>query len=202
MDIRKLRTFVNLAHTLNYTETAAALFTTQATVSKHILSMEKELETQLFVRAHRTITLTPAGTTVLQYARNILNNYDEMTRQLNVDRDVANQTLNIRAIPSVSDYRALGMITEFQRANPDIELHFTEGESYALLPSLDDGTSDIVFLRTFVDHQTDYAMITGEVDHFVAVVPDTSELATAKHISVSQLRGQNFFDAGQGNQPL
>ncbi|WP_462399734.1 LysR family transcriptional regulator [Lacticaseibacillus pantheris] len=197
MDIRKLRTFVNLAHTLNYTETAAALFTTQATVSKHIISMEKELETQLFIRAHRTIELTPAGNTVLKYAREILTSYDEMARQLSTDRNTANQTLTIRAIPSVSNYRALGLITEFQRANPDIELHFTEGESYALLPSLDDGHSDIVFMRTFVEHQTEYDMITGEVDRFVAVVPDTSTLAHQSHINVSQLRGQNFLMLGK-----
>lgn len=45
MDIRKLATFVDLADTLNYTETASRLFTTQATISKQIKSLEVALDT-------------------------------------------------------------------------------------------------------------------------------------------------------------
>ncbi|WP_054736471.1 helix-turn-helix domain-containing protein [Secundilactobacillus similis] len=58
MDVTKLNTFVDLAETLNYTQTAARLFTTQATVSKQILALEKELDTTLVDRSHRQIELT------------------------------------------------------------------------------------------------------------------------------------------------
>ena len=61
MDIHKFEVFLDLAKTLSYTETAERLFTTQGNISKQILALEKELDTKLFERSHRTIKLTEAG---------------------------------------------------------------------------------------------------------------------------------------------
>ncbi|WP_442760814.1 LysR family transcriptional regulator [Paucilactobacillus nenjiangensis] len=41
MDIQKLKAFVELTETNSYTETAEHLFSTQATISKQIMSLEK-----------------------------------------------------------------------------------------------------------------------------------------------------------------
>lgn len=48
MDFQKLQLFVDLAETLNYSDTAAENFTTQSNVSKKITALEKELDSQLF----------------------------------------------------------------------------------------------------------------------------------------------------------
>ena len=41
MEINKLRAFVDLAKTLNFSETAENLYTSQSTISKQIKSLEK-----------------------------------------------------------------------------------------------------------------------------------------------------------------
>lgn len=61
MDIQKLKAFVELTETNSYTETAEHLFSTQATISKQIMSLEKELGIKLFSREHRTIEITDVG---------------------------------------------------------------------------------------------------------------------------------------------
>lgn len=58
MDLHKLEVFLNLTQTLNYTDTAENLFTTQGNISKQVKSLEKELDVILFKREHRQITLT------------------------------------------------------------------------------------------------------------------------------------------------
>lgn len=70
MDIHKLEAFVVLAETLTYTETAERQFTTQGNISKQIISLEKELEVELFERSHRKIALTHAGRLTLPFEKN------------------------------------------------------------------------------------------------------------------------------------
>ncbi|WP_137602033.1 LysR family transcriptional regulator [Paucilactobacillus nenjiangensis] len=82
MDIQKLKAFVELTETNSYTETAEHLFTTQATISKQIMSLEKELGIKLFSREHRTIEITDEGELVLEYAKQIVALKDEMYEKI------------------------------------------------------------------------------------------------------------------------
>ena len=61
MNEQKIRVFLSLANTLNFTETANELFITQQAVSKHISQMEEHLGFRLFVRSTHNVQLTPAG---------------------------------------------------------------------------------------------------------------------------------------------
>lgn len=82
MEIIKLRTLVTLAETGNFSRSAELLATSQSNVSKHILSLEKELNAPLFDRSHRQIILTEAGNRLLPYAQAILAQYDAMVQAL------------------------------------------------------------------------------------------------------------------------
>ena len=74
-----LRTFENVLLYASITEAARRGFLSQQTVSKRIVSLEKELGCELI---HRTtpITPTPAGKVLLRYSGTILNEYDRMSR--------------------------------------------------------------------------------------------------------------------------
>ena len=56
-----LSTFESAARLGSFTLAAAELGVTQAAVSQQIKVLEQELNTPLFLRAHRRVTLTPAG---------------------------------------------------------------------------------------------------------------------------------------------
>ena len=58
MEINKLKTFVELASTLSFSETAANLFINQSSVSKQIKSLERELNCELFIRSKRQVRMT------------------------------------------------------------------------------------------------------------------------------------------------
>jgi DNA-binding transcriptional LysR family regulator len=61
LDETKIKCFLSLAETLNFTNTAKTLFMSQQAVSKNIAHLEKDLGFPLFVRSSRLVVLTKEG---------------------------------------------------------------------------------------------------------------------------------------------
>ncbi|WP_201330456.1 LysR family transcriptional regulator, partial [Lactobacillus nasalidis] len=70
--MEKIQTFVSLAGTLSFSQTADDLYTSQSTVSKHIAALEKELGMKLFDRSSRQVSLTKEGEYLLPFARQVV----------------------------------------------------------------------------------------------------------------------------------
>ena len=62
MKLTQMEYFLAVAHHLNYTAAARALYLSQPALSKQISLLENELGIQLFERSSRNVRLTPAGT--------------------------------------------------------------------------------------------------------------------------------------------
>jgi DNA-binding transcriptional LysR family regulator len=69
----QLEAFVAVAEELHFGAAAARLSMTQPPLSRQIQMLEKELQSQLFERTSRKVTLTVAGQTLLPRARQILD---------------------------------------------------------------------------------------------------------------------------------
>jgi DNA-binding transcriptional LysR family regulator len=67
----KLRVFRVVADSLNFRRAAEELHLTQPAITSQIKTLEESLGLALFDRIGRDINLTPAGTTLLQYVRQI-----------------------------------------------------------------------------------------------------------------------------------
>lgn len=72
MNTQQLESFIQVAENLNFARAAEALNITQSAVSRQISSLEEELGTRLFNRSTRTVSLTPAGISFLEDAKDIL----------------------------------------------------------------------------------------------------------------------------------
>ena len=62
-----------LAECLNFSAAAKELYVSQPTLSKHIISFEKELRLSLFERTGSAMRLTEAGNALLPFAYKILD---------------------------------------------------------------------------------------------------------------------------------
>ena len=69
MDIENLETFIEVAETRSFSQSAKILSLTQPAVSKRIASLESALSTRLFDRVGRTVHLTEAGRILLPSAK-------------------------------------------------------------------------------------------------------------------------------------
>ncbi len=102
MDTNKLRTFLDLADTLSFSETAENLYTTQSSISKQIKSLEKELDTTLFIRNNRHVKLSEAGKAILDNVKGMLAQEDELWLTLERYRQHNKSLIKMAVIPTFS----------------------------------------------------------------------------------------------------
>lgn len=196
MEIHKFEIFLSLASTLNYSETAVKMYTTQSNISKQILALEKDLGVSLFVRAHRKINLTPAENILIPYARKLLHDYEAMQIKLEDYKDEQNLTLQLRTIPTMPNYLSFTYVSEFFQKHPEVHLILKEEESNRLLTSLRQDQCDLIFARTFNFVEDGFERIVTERDKFVAVLPSSHPLAKEKQLDIKQLSTERFLLLG------
>ena len=68
MNLKQLEAFVEVAQSGSFSKAAKKLFLTQPTISAHIASLEKELDTRVFVRNTKEVSLSPEGQKLYTYA--------------------------------------------------------------------------------------------------------------------------------------
>lgn len=196
MDLHKLKIFVDLSKTLNYTDTAENLFTTQGNISKQVIALEKELGVSLFKRAHRKIELTPQGEIALPYAKKMIAEYTDLQNSLNEFQAAKNLTIEMHTIPTMPSYESFTLITKFLQKHPEVHMQLQEEESYNLVTSLKAGKCEIIFARTFDFDDSDLERIVMEADDFVAVLPKQHPLASEKKLNLAQLKNDQFMILG------
>lgn len=138
------KTFIVLAETKNFSKTAEKLNIVQSTVSNRILELEKYLNTDLFNRTNKTVTLTQAGLNFLPYAKRITAIEEEGLRTIN---DL-NFTDNLRIGTVHSLY--LGYIKnaaqKFMTLRPNTSIEIIINHTPVLLEMLSDTLIDIGFV--------------------------------------------------------
>ena len=200
MNIDRFKYFLSLSKTLNFTETAEEFYTTQSNVSKQIIHLEKELDTTLFIREHRSISLSPAGKALLPYASKLLEDYNDLEHALLPYQNSKNTTLRISGIPVMMNYNITELISRFHKNYPDTLMHIAEIESINLLKTVDEGQCDLAYMRIFEINTEKYEKLTVEYDSFVAVLPKSHPLATKNQINLSELKEEHFYQLDNHTQ--
>jgi DNA-binding transcriptional LysR family regulator len=71
LDSRSLELFLAVAETLSFRQAAESLHMTQPPLSRAIRELEERVGARLFERSTQSVTLTPAGHSLLPYARDV-----------------------------------------------------------------------------------------------------------------------------------
>ncbi|MGN1407627.1 LysR family transcriptional regulator [Lactobacillus sp.] len=193
MEISKLQTFVSLAKTLSFSQSADELFLTQGTVSKQIASLEKELGLKLFARNNRSVRLTKAGHCLLPYAQQEIAIYQELLDQADQCRQEEENSLELYAIPTMTNYRFFKLATQFLHQHPEVDLNFHEDESVNLKHELRH-PQDLLFIRKWhEDFNPGDEYLAFEADPLVVLVSDHSRFALKNFVSLTDLKYENFL---------
>ena len=115
-----LRTFEAAGRYRSFALAAQELNISPPAVSQQIRQLEAYLDTPLFVRHHRKLSLTGTGQAYLDGVREALERLDAVTDQLFPDR--SDQIVTIRCTPSVAMLWLVPNLADFHQGNPDIEL--------------------------------------------------------------------------------
>lgn len=195
MDQQKLRLFLDLTETLNYTETAERNYMTQGNVSKKINALEKELQVPLFDRKNRQIQLTEEGQLLLPAIRRIVEDYQALADTLTDYREKKERVLTVHTIPTMPNYLAFNHLTAFLKQHPEVHLNLKESEEMAL-GAFEIEKNTVYFFRS-MSQSVEKNAIPTEKDRFVAVLPKKHPLVDQAPINLAALAQENFLILGQ-----
>lgn len=143
MSILGLTYFLTAAEELNFSRAAEKLYISQQTLSGHIQRLEEHYGVELF-RRKPTLRLTPAGETMLFYARQMLGAEHRMTAQF---ADIVSQCRgHLRLGMSRQRTQALfcGIWSRFHAENPNISVYLKDANTEVLLEQLRGDALDLV----------------------------------------------------------
>ena len=194
MEFRELKTFQVVASLLSFNKAANVLHFAQSTVSAQIRSLENSLGKELFHRAGKTISLTPAGVKLLDYTQRLVNIEKEIQSVLgNLDDKYG--ILTIKTPQSISTYFFPDLIKEFQIIFPKIGFDIDWCTSFNLVELFNSGTIDLAFLIT--DNYKDKNLQIEELTEIklILVAHPEDELLKNKRVTIKDLNGKTLIYA-------
>ena len=142
------RVFKEVAEVGNITAAAQALYISQSAVSQSIKQLESDLQTRLFSRNSRGVTLTAEGKMLYEYVRSAMGLLETGEEKLSQTRELQMGQLVIGASDTVTSQFLLPYLDSFHRDHPAIHIQIISGRSHKVLGLLRSGKVDIAFAST------------------------------------------------------
>jgi LysR family nitrogen assimilation transcriptional regulator len=146
LDIRELRSFLQVARAGSFSRAATELYIAQPALSRQIAKLETEIGASLFTRHGRGVRLTAAGARLLERAEMITQMVSETGDLVRASVDEERGHLAIGLPPAISLLIGVELIRAFQERWPLVSLHVREGLSSSLQEWVLDRRVDIAVL--------------------------------------------------------
>jgi len=140
----QLRTFLAVADEGSVRAAAEARFVTQPAVSAVLAALRRELGVDLVERQGRGLRLTPAGTVLARYARDVLGLLAEAAVATRAEADPASAPLRIAAVTTAGESFVPRWLGSFLDARPVTEVSLEVGNRSLVWDHLERRRVDLV----------------------------------------------------------
>jgi molybdate transport repressor ModE-like protein len=197
LDPRRLRALREVEARGSIAAAAEALGYTASAVSQSIAAMERYLGLQLLERTSRGVTLTPAGTRLVEHADVILSHLDAAEREARELRTQdAEISLTLATFASGVDL-VVRAASELAQTRPNTELRIVEADPGYSLPELRSGNVDVALTYANDGLPTAAPAWMEEIklltEPVLAILPERHPLARRKSIRLAELGGERFI---------
>ena len=201
MDIIQVRHFMAVAETLNFRKAARRLDISQSSVSRQIGILEQELETKLFIRTNRSVTLTDEGSALLPYAQDILSAVESAEFLMKRFKQGTKGHLSISAV-STSSTILTDCLGIFFKKYPSIVVDVALNIGKDQVAAMTGNKYDFHFAHIDMlpaDDRLDW--IVTHKDHMVLVVPKGHRLTNGR-FDFARLADERFLISVEPGSPL
>jgi LysR family transcriptional regulator, hydrogen peroxide-inducible genes activator len=153
MNLRDLKYIIAVAETRHFGKAAARCFISQPTLSGQIKKLEEELGVAIFERTQRSVEVTPVGETILEHARQIMEQAEIIEQLAQAQQDPLAGPLRVGAIPTLSPYLMPLILLPLKQQHPQMKLVLSEELTDSLLARLRNHEIDAALLATPVQEQ-------------------------------------------------
>lgn len=138
-----LKYFDEVARQGSIRKAAGALNLSATTVNRKILNTENRLGVRLLHRSAGGISLTNAGSVVLEHCRKTLFDFDRINLVIDDIRDLRTGHVSIMALDSIALGVMPDVIGPFTNTYPEVTFSVSTGEPYEIPKAVVDGVIDI-----------------------------------------------------------
>lgn len=151
MNLKQLEAFVRVAETKSFSTAAKMLFLTQPTVSAHIASLERELNTCLLIRNTKGVALSDAGKELYAYAEQMLELEQKIRERFGLTGRQSGSVLRIAASTIPSQYLLPDIMARFRKEYPEEQLKLFETDSSGVVEMILSHKADVGFTGTVLE---------------------------------------------------
>jgi LysR family cys regulon transcriptional activator len=172
----------------NLTEVAAALFTAQSGVSKHIKDLEDELGVELFVRrGKRLLGLTEPGKELVVIVERMLLDARNLKGLAEQFSGADHGRLTIATTHTQARYALPPVIARFKQDFPRVHLVLLQGSPTEIVSLLQSGEADIGIATEALEGIETFATLAFYQWHHAVVVPQDHALAARPDLTLEAL---------------
>jgi LysR family hydrogen peroxide-inducible transcriptional activator len=172
----------------HFGKAADACFVSQPALSSQIRELERRLGVTLFERGNRKVLPTSVGATVIERARGVLRDMDELVGAARLDPAELRGPLAVGVIPTMAPYLLPRLLPVLTAAHRGVELHLHELKTSEILRLLRDGGLDLGLLALPVTAD-DLVQVPLAEDPFVLALPENHRLAGTGPLPLEAVAG-------------
>lgn len=195
MQFRLMRNFITVAQELHMHRAAERLNMAQPALSQQIKSLEQQLGVSLFSRAHRRLTLTPAGEAFLQKARMALEMADRAVLEARRTARGEQGVLNLGYVSSAMFNEKLpAILRQLHTRWPDIRVSLTSGDVQTLYEAVQHYHLDIAAIRAPLATPPDELVVRPLFNEKTKLaLSDQHPLANSTALTLASLKNENWI---------
>lgn len=192
MELDTIRSFLAVADGSTVTDVAERSHRTQPAVSRALARLEREVGSQLFQRAGRGLTLTPAGRELVEHARHMVEAYDRGTRALQEITAPDGGFVPVAFLHTLGTWLVPELIKSFRTERPQVRFDLRQHGDAGLVEDLLGGVVDLAITGDRPEHpQLESRRLLREPLRLV--VPPDHRLARRRSVRLRDVAAETFI---------
>ena len=189
MDLRVFNYFLQVAKEENMSKAAQMLHLTQPTLSRQIRQLEEDLDTELFIRDSRGLTLTEDGRAFYRKAEDIVNLVEKTYQEFRSDEQNLEGTISIGCVETHNMTHLSRYIAGFQKLYPRVRFEIYTALTDEIEERMEKGLLDVGMLMEPIDVSRYHFRTLNYLETWGILTEEGSELAELKSVKPADLLG-------------
>ena len=181
------RIFYETARCRSFSVAAQRLYISQSAISQCIHQLENDLNTKLFVRTRKGVSLTNEGQLLFRKVESAITAIEQGEKQLDRLRHLEAGELRIAAGDTITTHFLLKYLEEYHATYPNIRIEMANSYSSQMLTLVKEGKADLAFVNMPMEDDELVFESCLEINDVFVCGPDYEKKATYSWQEVAEL---------------
>jgi LysR family transcriptional regulator, hydrogen peroxide-inducible genes activator len=193
MEMHQIRYFLAVCDSLNFTRAAEACNVTQPALTRAIQKLEEELGSLLLHRERSRTHLTDFGQLMRPHLEQIAHNAEQAASTAKSFLRLEEAPLRLGVMCTVGPTRCIGLLAQFNKDHPGVDVTLSEGVPTALTESLLAGELDIAIMTKPPEDDERLRIEPIYSERFVVAFPPGHRFSRMNAVKTKDCAGESYL---------